>query len=81
MTQVELYSRLHLVLATVASEYDRRAQAYGCVIITEVYLIGHSLATAAATKQVFIRDAGGVRVSEKGLIRPCWGMEPTICPG
>jgi len=81
MTQVELHSRLHLVLATVASEYDRRAQARGCVIITEVYLIGHSLATAAATKQVFIRDAGGVRVSEKGLIRPCWGMEPTIRPG
>ena len=67
MTQVELYSRLHLVLATVASEYDRRAQAYGCVIITEVYLIGHSLATAAATKQVFIRDAGGVRIYQTGL--------------
>ena len=59
MTQVELYSRSHLVLATIASEYDRRAQAYGCVIITEGYSIGDSLATTAATKQVCIRDAGG----------------------
>ena len=48
MTQVELYSRSHLVLATIASEYDRRAQAYGCVIITEGYSIGDSLATTAA---------------------------------
>ena len=40
MTQVELCSRLYLVLETVASEYDRRAQAYGCVITAEIYLIG-----------------------------------------